>query len=173
MPVCQCCRSSVPIPNWLRQHWQLAALAMATPSHWQGFHIGDPSPVAHPSPGGAPVVPFPVARRPIPRCPSSHSPLPFIPLKECLERGRRLRRSPAWRGSGRFSGLCAPGVPETVFAVSNFMCGKPPEMRAFPRLRKNMKFFSKNLLHRRPRFDILFTRCATQGDARCDATVDL
>ena len=37
---------------------------MATPSHWQGFHIGDPSPVARPSAGGAPVVPFPVALRP-------------------------------------------------------------------------------------------------------------
>ena len=62
--MCQCCRSSVPIPNWLRQHWQLAALAMATPSHWQGFRIGDSSPVARPSAGGAPVVPFPVALRP-------------------------------------------------------------------------------------------------------------
>ena len=83
------------------------------------------------------------------------------------------RRSAAWARTGRFSGLCASGAPETVFAGSNFMRVKPPQKRAFPRPGKNTKFFSKNLLHRRPRFDILFTRCATQGDARCDAMVDL
>jgi len=52
-------QSQFPIPNW-----QLAALAMATPSHRQGFRIGDSSAVARPSAGGG-------ARRPIPRCPSS------------------------------------------------------------------------------------------------------
>ena len=98
-----------------------------------------------------------------------------------MHRRTRIVRRVEWgclealrgRGSGRFSGLCASGAPETVFAGSNFMRVKPPQMRAFPRPGKNTKFFSKNLLHRRPHFDILFTRCATQGDARCDATVDL
>ena len=58
--------ASVPMLPVFSPNSQLAAaaLAMATPSHWQGFHIGDPSPVARPSAGGAPVVPFPVALHP-------------------------------------------------------------------------------------------------------------
>ena len=65
---------------------------------------------------------------------------------------------------GVFEVLLGERVPsrrKSVFQYANFPFKKPRKTKGFRSPEKNMKKILKNRLHRKPRFDILFTRCAT------------
>ena len=113
----------IPISNWP------TPLLWREIGNWQHFRIGDSSLVAHPSAGGAPVVPFPVALCPLEGLSGGWN-------GGCLE-------APRGRGPGGFRVFARP-APRRRYLPGLTSCAQDPrKCGRFRAPEKTRNFFQK------------------------------